>query len=204
MAATKLNALGKVKVFGRLSFPALAKAESFKGDPNGKPRYGLSILVPKNSEDMKVINEVIKEVFEDKWGSQPAEKKKAIWNSIMSNKKTFVTDGDAKEYDGYQGHNVLSAYNPLPSPRPLCINQRREVIPADEIEQTLYSGCYVNVILNVWAQDNNYGKGIRASIGGVQFAKDGDRFSGASIAKADEFDEIEEVSSDDADFSTLA
>lgn len=198
----KLNALGKVKVFGRLSFPALAKAEQFKGDPNSKPRYGISVLVPKDSEEMKLINEVVREVFEDKWGSQPAEKKKAIWAKIKSNNRLFITDGDAKEYDGYAGHNVLSAYNQLPSPRPLCINQRREIIPVDELEQVLYSGCYVNAILNVWAQDNKWGQGIRASIGGVQFVKDGDRFSGGAIASADEFEEIEET--DDSDFTDLA
>jgi hypothetical protein len=56
-----------------------------------------------------------------------------------------------------------------------------------------YSGCYVNCSLELWAQDNSYGKRINAQLGGVQFFKDGDAFSGGgSAADADDFDEITE------------
>ena len=195
--AKKLGTLGRVMVYGRLSFPALANPE--KPPQEGKPRYAVHLLIPKDGEDHKLVMEVCREVFLDKWGKLDDVKRKATWNEITNNPmRFFVRDGDTKAYDGYAGNVELSAYNTLPAQRPTCIDQRRNALSPDQIEQTFYSGCYVNCILNIWAQDNKAGKGIRASTGGVQFAKDGERFSGAAIAKAEEFEEIEDISAEDA------
>ena len=68
---------------------------------------------------------------------------------------------------------------------------RQVITDPEEIAQTFYSGCYVHAIINFWVQDNKNGKALRASCGGVMFYKDGDRFSGAAIAKAEDFGEIE-------------
>jgi hypothetical protein len=55
-----------------------------------------------------------------------------------------------------------------------------------------YAGCYVNASIELWAQDNAYGKRINATLRGVQFVRDGDSFGAGSRAAApDEFDEIE-------------
>ena len=40
----------------------------------------------------------------------------------------------------------------------------------------------MNAIVELWAQDNNYGKRINASLAGVQFAKDGEAFAGGTVA----------------------
>jgi hypothetical protein len=49
----------------------------------------------------------------------------------------------------------------------------------------------VNGTVEVWAQDNKFGKGIRATLRGVQFVKDGDAFSAGTPVSEDDFDEIE-------------
>jgi hypothetical protein len=50
-----------------------------------------------------------------------------------------------------------------------------------------WSGCYVNVILNVFAYDAGGGQGIGASFSGVQFHKDGERLAGGAVASASDF-----------------
>ena len=45
--------------------------------------------------------------------------------------------------------------------------------------------------MTVYAYDNK-GKGIGFSLGGVQFFKDGDAFTGGGVASTDDFDDISE------------
>lgn len=52
-----------------------------------------------------------------------------------------------------------------------------------------YSGCYVNATITIFAYDNQ-GKGISASLGGVQFFRDGDAFAGGGVASEDDFDDL--------------
>jgi hypothetical protein len=52
-------------------------------------------------------------------------------------------------------------------------------------------------VVELWAQDNQYGKRINASLGGVQFAKDGESFGGGgNVVEADDFDDLS-VNADD-------
>ncbi|MDE9571706.1 ssDNA-binding protein, partial [Xenorhabdus bovienii] len=51
---------------------------------------------------------------------------------------------------------------------------------------------------SIFAYDNN-GKGISASLGGVQFYRDGDAFAGGGVASVDEFDDLSEGADVDAD-----
>jgi hypothetical protein len=62
--------------------------------------------------------------------------------------------------------------------------------PLTEADGKPYAGCYVNASIELWAQDNNYGKRVNASLGGVQFARDGDAFAGGGAASEDEFDDL--------------
>jgi hypothetical protein len=55
-----------------------------------------------------------------------------------------------------------------------------------------YAGCYVNTTVEFWAQDNSYGKGIRCTLLGVQFLRDGDAFSAGSVATPDDFEALAE------------
>ena len=68
----------------------------------------------------------------------------------------------------------------------------------------LLSGYYVDAILDIWAQENSYGKRINAQLKGVQFRRKGDVFSGGGApAEDDDFDEIsvegDEPATDDAE-----
>ncbi|MNP74169.1 hypothetical protein D3C76_1710040 [compost metagenome] len=57
------------------------------------------------------------------------------------------------------------------------------------------------MIVDIWAQDNSYGKRINAQLQGIQFVKDGEAFSGGGTsADASDFEEI----ADGADADDLA
>ena len=50
----------------------------------------------------------------------------------------------------------------------------------------------VNATVNVWAQDNKYGKRVNAQLLGVQFYADGDSFGGGAVGSVDDFDDLAE------------
>ena len=56
------------------------------------------------------------------------------------------------------------------------------------IEQLIYDGCRVNAKIEIWAQDNKFGRRINCSLLGVMFAGEGENFGGgAAPASADDF-----------------
>jgi hypothetical protein len=71
----------------------------------------------------------------------------------------------------------------------------RDKTPLTSADGRPYAGCFVNASVELWAQDNNFGKRINASLRGVQFFKDGDAFSGGGAASDDEFDSVEDADS---------
>ena len=81
--------------------------------------------------------------------------------------------------------------------RPKVID--RDKTPITEEDNKLYSGCYVNAVVDLWVMNNTYGKRVNANLLGVQFYKDGDTFESGSTADDDDFDDFE-VASDMDDF----
>jgi len=62
-----------------------------------------------------------------------------------------------------------------------------------------YSGCYVNVSMDVWAQANDFGKRINAKLLAIQFEADGAAFGGGEgFASADFDDTSVEAGADEA------
>ena len=63
----------------------------------------------------------------------------------------------------------------------------RDRTPLSEDDNRIYAGCHVNGVLELWAQDNQYGKRINANLLGVQFFKDGAPFADGVSVSADDF-----------------
>lgn len=99
-----------------------------------------------------------------------------------------MRDGDLEDYDGYEGMFYISASN---SRAPVLVDRRKgsdgKWLPSPKGQ--LYSGCYVNAVINVWAQDNKYGKRLNASIESVQFYRDGDPFGAKPVDPNEAFDD---------------
>lgn len=173
----------------RLAFPALFKAKQVNGE--GDARFSAALLIDPQDKQVAQINKAIEQVAQDKWGDKAAN----VLKQLRTGDKTALHDGDLKEdYDGFAGMLYVSAASKV---RPLVIDKDKS--PLTEEDGKPYAGCYVNVSLDLWAQDNKYGKRINASLAGVQFAKDGDAFVGGGVADVDEFDDL----SDGTDASDL-
>lgn len=117
--------------------------------------------------------------------------------SLEPSKKS-IRDGDKRTngagdiYEGYEGRTYVTAKTPT---RPLLIDQARR--PVTEEDGVIYSGCYVNAIIEIYANTVAKTKGVFAGLKGVQFVRDGDSFGGSAPAKADEFDAVEGAGADD-------
>ncbi|ATW32046.1 DUF2815 family protein [Bacteriophage APSE-2] len=165
----------------RLAFPELFEPTQVSGQ--GAFKYRANFLIPKSRTDLiEEIKAGIKHVIGEKWGNKDIEK---IYNSICNNPNRFcLRDGDSKEYDGYAGNLYLSASN---KSRPLVIDRNTSPLTAQDGRP--YSGCYVNATVEFYGYDNN-GKGVSASLRGVQFFRDGDAFTGGGVASVEEFDDL--------------
>lgn len=164
----------------RLAFPALFEAKTVNGE--GDPRYSAVFLLAPDHPQLDEIRAALKAAAKDKWG----DKWEATFSQMEKKLNLCLHEGDEKmEYEGFPGNFFMSAANKA---RPTVIDADRTVLlPSDGRP---YSGCYVNAVVDIWAQDNNFGKRINASLGGVQFLRDGDAFSGGGVASVDDFDDI--------------
>lgn len=166
----------------RVTFPALFTPKQVNGQ--GDPKYSASFLFPKNHPQKAEIERAIVETAKEKWGEK---KYSDVLKALKAGDKMCLHDGDAKsDYDGYAGNYFINASNKI---RPLVIDGNRSPLTANDDKP--YSGCYVNAIVEVWAQDNDFGKRINASLLGVQFVRDGERLAGGGVASADDFEAID-------------
>lgn len=163
----------------RLSFPSLFKKAEFDGHVG---KYEATFLIPKtDKKTVSLINDAIKEALNVKYPSK---------NVTIPRHKWCVGDGDEKDYDGYAGRWSFKAANPR---RPTVV--RRDKSPLVESDEVIYAGCYVNASVEIWIQDNNFGKRVSANLYGVQFVRAGKPFGVGDIDALDDFEALGEVSS---------
>lgn len=167
----------------RLAFPDVFEAVQYQGQ--GPFQYRSTFLIPAGDKQKTDMDAVIEQVAKDKWGA----KAEAILKQIFAagNKCCWV-NGDSKAYNGYAGNWALTATRNQDDGRPLVVDRGKNPIAASDGK--IYSGAYVNGIVEVWAQDNSFGKAIRATLSTVQWVKDGESFGGAAPASADGLDDL--------------
>lgn len=155
----------------------------------GSAAFNCAFLLEKNHPQVAEINKAIDTVGKEKWGP----KADAILKSMRATDKVALHDGDTKSnYEGFSDHYFISARSET---RPSI--KDRDGTALVQGDGKPYSGCYVYGYIELWAQDNKFGKRINASLRGVQFMKDGDAFSGGSQPAADEEFETISVEEDD-------
>jgi len=148
----------------------------------GEAKFSCTGLIPRDHPQLPVISAAIHAVAVAKWGAKADE----MLKQLKAGDRLPLHDGDAKsQYEGYAGNYFINASNKM---RPLVIGPTREILTAADGRP--YSGSYGNMIVQFWAQDNQFGKRINASLLGVQFVRDGDRLSGGGVAAADDFEAV--------------
>lgn len=143
------------------------------------------IFLPKHPA-VKLIDAAIESAGKEKWKDKaPAILAKIAkdGNSCYGKEDYLNKNGDP--YDGFEGAYHIGAWNKV---RPLVID--RDKSPLVESDGRPYAGCYVNAQIDVWCQDNNFGRRVNASLMGVQFLKDGDAFTGGRPADPDDFEDL--------------
>jgi hypothetical protein len=179
----------------RGSFLKLGEPEQFEAG-KGPFRWSATALVMKSdTAQIKKVEAALEAVAIEKWGP----KAKQMLNAILGDKgKCCWLDGDKSANDGYAGCMSLASHRAQEKGRPLVFDSNME--PIYDIKNMvnpgkggrLYSGCYINAEFEIWAQDNNYGKGLRATLCVVQRAGHGDAFGGGTAPTAENFGEVAE------------
>lgn len=167
----------------RMTFPQVFEAKAVNGQ--GEPKFSAAFLFPRTHAAVGELTAAVTDAAKEKWGAKADE----VLKTLKAGDRLCVHDGDAKsDYDGYAGNLFVNSSNKI---RPLVIGPNREPLVAADGKP--YSGCYVNAIVEVWAQDNQFGKRVNASLMGVQFLRDGERLAGGAVAAADDFEAIPEA-----------
>ena len=160
----------------RLSFPSVFNRSVFDGKEG---KYEATFLLSKSDTATKaVLEKAIAAAMKDA-------------NVKVPSSKIFLKDGDDFEYDGYEDVWSIKA---SANRRPTVINRDKTPLTAED--EVIYAGCYVNASIDLWVQNNNYGKRVNANLYGVQFLKDGDSFGAGPVDATDDFDEIDDEDDD--------
>jgi hypothetical protein len=168
----------------RLAFNDLFKKGTYEGQETS---YGATFLIPPGHPCIPQIKAAIKKTKAAKWGNKP----------VRLVRDNPLRDCEEKaDLAGYEeGWFFLKANS---NTRPTVLNRRRDRIDEDD-PQAPYSGCWVNAIIDFYAQDNRYGKAINVSLGGVQFVSDDEAFAGGRAASEDDFDDLEDAEDTEAE-----
>lgn len=172
----------------RMAFANIFKPKSVQGSD---PKYSAAFLMSPDSKNTSALEAAIEQVAEEKWGKKAPE----VLRELRKKDRVCLREGDDKKnYDGFEGMMYLSASN---SVRPNVFD--RDGSELSSADGRPYSGCYVYAIVDVWAQDSEFGKRINASLKGVKFFKDGDAFTGGGVSSASDFDDLGDIDDDDDD-----
>ena len=156
----------------RLSFPSIFNKSEFNGQVG---KFEATFLMNKESQ-AKMITDVQAQIAL----IQKDNKAK------VSPDKLCLKDGEFVDYDGYAGCMSIKAGS---NRRPTVLG--RDKAPVVEEDNIVYAGCYVNAVVELWFQDNSYGKRVNCNLLGIQFAKDGDTFGAGDTDVSDDFDTID-------------
>ena len=176
----------------RLSYAKLFKAEGFKGaDENKKFSCNFILDKEKHAGVIKKMKARIAEILKENKVKLKAD-------------KIFLKDGDGEgEAEEVEGCYFLAASN---SKRPQTIrSEGGSNVPVTEDDANemdiLYSGCYVDGVIRVWYQDNQWGKRINASLEVTRHRKSGEKFGAGNVNADDVLDDLPE--DDDCDLDDI-
>jgi len=147
---------------------------------------------------------VCDEVFKNKFGKLDAVYSNWAYNKAdgSGTRKKFV---DKKTGEYRPGTDAETFLIDASIKEEQCEGGKIKVLDNNKAEmqkndKRIYSGCYVNLLIEVYGFDNQKsGKGVSASLGGVQWKGHGERFVGKVADAADEFDEEEIDEEEDGD-----
>ena len=173
----------------RLSFPKLIEAASNSGIPGSDRKFACDMIFEAGDPQFAKLMGEVGAVASEKWN----DKAGAVLQMVQNERKLRCFGAGSEKidvktmtpYEGYgDGRTYLAGSSGEDRP-PVMIRPNGSVCDnANTMERTqlarkMYGGCYVNAAVSLWAQDNQFGRGIRCQLMAVQFAKDGTPFGEA-------------------------
>lgn len=160
----------------RLSFPSIFKRAEFNGQ-EGKFEATFLLDKEQDADQISKLEAAIEAAIKEAKVKVPSDKR-------------CMKDGDDVEYDGYAGCMSIKAST---NKRPTIIDRDKTTLMEDDANAP-YAGCFVNAIVDIWIQNNSYGKRANANLYGIQFVKDGDSFGSGSgsVDVTDDFDDLDD------------
>lgn len=155
--------------------------QPYVGDDPTKPNFGSHLLFDDKHPAYELVKNAQRQAATAFWGAEAD----AVMGQLANKDRLALHNGSISKpgNDAYKGMFYVSANSG---------KKRFTIVDADrtplvESSGRPYSGCYVNAIVQVWCQQNKFGRGVNVQMCGVQFLKHGDAFGGGRIASADEF-----------------
>jgi hypothetical protein len=185
MSEQRTKSVGEIMLENvRIAFPVLWKPE--RVNDQGEPRYSACLLLERDHPAINGLKAVLRKVAQGKWKDKAGD----VLKQLVAQDRVCLHDGDTKaNYEGFPGNLYVSASSKI---RPLAL--ARDKTPLSEGDGVIYSGCRVNAKLDIWAQDNKFGKRLNAQLQGVQFCVDDEAFTGGGRpADVSEFAQLESV-----------
>ena len=138
-------------------------------------KYSCSLIIPKEDEKQVArIKAAFKEMLEDK----------EILQKVGGKVKGIdlpLWDGDDKEDENYANCYYLNAKANKDHPPKVLDKDRNEVFDSSEV----YSGCYVQAVLDFFPYNQSGNKGIGVGLRGIRKIKDGAPLSGGGVSDSD-------------------
>ena len=164
----------------RLSYANLVTPKAPMSDPNGVPKYSVTLLIPKTDTAVKAnidasIEAAAKEAMSKLWGG--------VRPPVMP---TPVHDGDGVRDNGTaygdecKGCWVITASS---KNKPQVVHQND--ISTELLPQDIYSGMYARVTINFFAYNRAGKRGIGCGLGNVMKTREGEPLSGNVSAASD-------------------
>ena len=182
-----------------LAFPALAEPQSY-GD--GDPAFGAKFPIEPGSENEILIEEAMLAEANAQWVDKGESVLKMLIEDgkVCFSKKVYRSKKTGDAYQGFEGKHYLSSRNA--STQPTVFNQFGDQVTAKgEIERQAFSGAVVAASVEIWAQDNKWGRRINCTLRGVMLTGEGENFGGGSSpASSDEFAGLAKSKPDAEDF----
>ena len=155
----------------RCSFPQLYKVDVKESGQKFNP--GITVLLDQK-EHAASIAELTAEVKAVIAGNTTLAKKPPVGEKVCL--RSSKSDGWRDEYP--EGHLLLKAGNTKP---PVVLH--KDMTRMTEADDKIYSGCRVNIKVELWGQNNQYGKRVNAKLLAVQFAGDDESFDGSYVSE---------------------
>jgi len=157
----------------RLSFHELTSPKSFENTESDKKYQGTFILDPSvHAEELKQLSKAVKASLMEKFNKIP----KSFKNWVVKDGNDCL-DKEEEIRGGYEDMQIVTSSS---KKRPFLVDASGECLSVEEADTTFYGGCWVGAVVDVFAYDNPFGKGVTCSLCTVQFVRDGESFGGSS------------------------